>query len=94
MASTNEISMFSSSGNVVVLSQGCAIGWISPALPILLSEDSPLASGPLTKTEAGWIGSVIPCGALFGCMLFGILANYIGSKNSLTLTVFPLIVST
>lgn len=93
MASTNQITILSSSGNVVVLCHGCVVGWISPSLPILLSNDSPLASGPLTKTEAGWIGSVIPCGAFLGTMLFGILANYIGSKNSLILSIIPLIVS-
>lgn len=78
---------------MVVLSQGCAVGWLSPSLPILLSNDSPLASGPLTSVEAGWIGAVITLGAFVGTMIFGILANYIGSKHSLIFSIIPLIVS-
>lgn len=87
------ITIFSSSANVVLLSQGCAVGWLSPSLPILLSNDSPLASGPLTTTEAGWIGAMIPFGAFIGTMIFGVLANYIGSKHSLMASIIPLIVS-
>lgn len=35
--------------NWIVLSYGCIVGWLSPALPILLSTDSPLVTGPITK---------------------------------------------
>lgn len=34
--------------NLIMLSHGCIIGWFSPALPKLLSANTPLVSGPLT----------------------------------------------
>lgn len=79
--------------NIICLGQGCAVGWLSPSLPILLSDESPIANGPLTKNEAGWIGSFIPVGAMTGTLIFGIVANYIGSKRSMICCSFPMIVS-
>lgn len=85
--------ILSLSGNLVGVGQGCAVGWLSPSLPILLSTDSPLTSGPITQTEASWIGSMIPFGGFFGTLFFGSLAYYIGSKHSLLYCTIPLIVS-
>lgn len=30
-------------------------GWLSPALPVLMSENTPLLSGPLSNEELSWI---------------------------------------
>lgn len=79
--------------NLVGIGTGCAVGWLSPSLPILLSIDSPLASGTITQTDASWIGAMIPFGGFFGTLIFGSLAYYIGSKHSLVYCTIPLIVS-
>lgn len=39
--------------NVIVLSYGTVIGWLSPSLPTLLSSDTPLITGPITRLR--WI---------------------------------------
>lgn len=77
------------SANVVCLGQGCGVGWLSPSLPVLLSPNSPLSSGPVSNDEAGWIGAVLSLGAIFGTFTFGLLANFIGTKVSLLLCVIP-----
>lgn len=69
------------------------MGWLSPSLPVLLSKESPLASGPVSSDEAGWIGAFVSLGAIFGTFAFGLLANWIGTKVSLMLCVIPTMVS-
>lgn len=81
------------SGNIIVFAHGCNIGWFSPSLPILVSDDTPLASGPLTYDQIGWIGSVPSLGAILGPLVYGLLANKIGYRNSLLLTSIPISVS-
>ncbi|XP_037042110.1 facilitated trehalose transporter Tret1-2 homolog [Bradysia coprophila] len=76
--------------NVIVLAQGCSAGWMSPSLPVLLSEDSPLASGKLTLEAASWIGSLFALGAAVGVIIFGTLSLFIGNKRSLLLCAFPI----
>lgn len=41
------------------MSHGAVIGWFSPTLPILMSDDTPLVTGPLKSDEISWLGSVI-----------------------------------
>lgn len=79
--------------NIVVLGQGCAIGWISPTLPILQSDNSPLESGKLTIEEASWVGSISSIGSVVGTIYFGLISVYLGSKNTLILCAFPVTVS-
>lgn len=38
---------------------GCAMGWLSMALPLLRSDASPLETGKLSLSEMSWIGSVV-----------------------------------
>lgn len=76
-----------------MLGYGCAIGWASPALPILRSDASPLATGPLTLEEAAWVGSILSIAAICGTAIFGYLLKVIGSKNSLVVCSIPLLVS-
>lgn len=78
--------------NIACLGQGCGVGWLSPSLPVLLSDASPLASGPVSVNESGWIGAVLSLGAIFGTFTFGLLANWVGTKVSLMLCVIPTMV--
>lgn len=75
--------------NIVVLGQGCAIGWLSPILPLLRSDDSPLQSGKITIEEASWIGSISSIGSVVGTIYFGLISIYFGCKNTLVFCAFP-----
>lgn len=78
--------------NIVVLGQGCAIGWLSPTLPLLQSDDSPLQSGKLTIEEASWIGSISSIGSVVGTIYFGLMSIYFGCKKTLVFCGFPVAV--
>lgn len=69
------------------------MGWTSPSLPILQSDASPLANGPLTVDEASWVGSMSSIGAAIGTVFFGLISRRIGSKNAMILCALPLTVS-
>lgn len=63
--------------NIIALSVGASIGWSSPFLPLLSSEESPI-SVALNADQASWVGSLLALGALFGTLLFGWLSEKIG----------------
>lgn len=75
--------------NIITLSHGCAIGWLSPFLPYLRSEESHLVTGPVESEDVSWIGSSLCIGGFFGTILFGKLTQMLGKKISLLLLVFP-----
>ncbi|XP_053697379.1 facilitated trehalose transporter Tret1-like [Sabethes cyaneus] len=77
--------------NIISLAQGTAIGWLSPFLPLLISTDSPLTSGPVTDIQATWIASLLCVGAIFGTVLFGWSADKFGRKFSLCIAALPLV---
>ncbi|XP_055296009.1 facilitated trehalose transporter Tret1-like [Sitodiplosis mosellana] len=77
----------------VIFCYGCNMGFLSPALPVLLSNNTPLASGPLTYTELSWIGSIISIGAVAGTFITGLLSILYGSKRTIVFLAFPVIIS-
>lgn len=79
--------------NFAPLGGGCGIGWYSPALPLLQSEQTPLLDGPISGDMSGWIGASLAIGGIFGCLGFGLLGNWTGFKRSILLTAVPMIVS-
>lgn len=89
----NLIDLFIFKANIIILGQGCAIGWISPSIPILLSDRSPLLNGPISNAESSWIASTSSIGAAIGTIFFGLICNLVGSKNSTMLCAIPLSVS-
>lgn len=72
---------------------GCATGWLSMALPLLQSEETPLTTGQLTTEEMSWIGSVIALGAIVGNCICGYIVTVIGTRNTIFLIGFPQLVS-
>lgn len=72
-----------------MLGHGAILGWISPVIPLLKSEDTPLASGPLTSAQLSWIGSIMNIGAIFGSPMFSCLASMIGYKRAMIFLTFP-----
>lgn len=85
--------IFCALANIIILGQGCAIGWISPSIPILLSDRSPLVDGSISATESSWIASTSSIGAAVGTIFFGLICSLVGSKNSTMLCAIPLSVS-
>uniref|UniRef100_A0A182MN01 Major facilitator superfamily (MFS) profile domain-containing protein n=1 Tax=Anopheles culicifacies TaxID=139723 RepID=A0A182MN01_9DIPT len=76
--------------NLINLSHGAALGWVSPYLPVLMStEQTLLESGPVTVEQGSWIGSILCLGALFGAFLYGYLVEKIGIKRTLQALVIP-----
>lgn len=75
--------------NLMSLSHGLAIGWLSPSLPYLRSEESHLSTGPVTSENVSWIGSLSAVGAFFGAVIFGKISQKFGQKLTLILLVVP-----
>lgn len=72
-----------------MLAHGTINGWVSPVSPLLLSDDTPLRSGPLTSVELSWIGSMISIGGIFGSLIFGYLTSILGCKRAMIYLTFP-----
>ncbi|CAG9810060.1 unnamed protein product [Chironomus riparius] len=68
---------------------GCAIGWTSPIIPYLKSEDTHLNAGPITPQQASWIGACLSLGAVFSIVITGIAADYFGKKVCLIALSIP-----
>ncbi|KAG5684274.1 hypothetical protein PVAND_013510 [Polypedilum vanderplanki] len=75
--------------NILTLAHGCALGWTSPSLPYLKSEDTHLKEGPADANAISWIGSSISFGALIGALVCGKLAVMIGKKKLLLFLTLP-----
>uniref|UniRef100_A0A182QAT9 Major facilitator superfamily (MFS) profile domain-containing protein n=1 Tax=Anopheles farauti TaxID=69004 RepID=A0A182QAT9_9DIPT len=76
--------------NLINLSHGAALGWVSPYLPVLADPDQTiLETGPVTVDQGSWIGSILCLGALFGAFLYGYLVEKIGIKRTLQALVIP-----
>lgn len=78
--------------NIIMLGHGCVVGWFTPSAPILLSEDTPLHSGPLTSDELSWLGSINNLGALGGILTFGYITSMWGAKRAMLFLALPSIV--
>lgn len=77
--------------NLIALSHGTIIGWVSPAIPKLSSAGTPLIkSGPLTNDQISWIGSINCVGGLLGSFSFGYFTAMLGSKRAVFFLAFPL----
>ncbi|XP_055545657.1 facilitated trehalose transporter Tret1-like [Wyeomyia smithii] len=75
--------------NLVNFGHGAALGWVSPFLPLLQSDESPLETGPVTVAEGSWIGSILCLGGFFGALIYGYLAEKIGVKKSILFLAAP-----
>ncbi|XP_062551191.1 facilitated trehalose transporter Tret1-like [Armigeres subalbatus] len=75
--------------NLIHFAHGATLGWLSPFLPLLLSENSPLDTGPVTVKQASWIGAILCLGALIGAIIYGSLTNRLGVKRCISCIIFP-----
>ncbi|XP_055299426.1 uncharacterized protein LOC129567002 [Sitodiplosis mosellana] len=75
--------------NLIMLAHGCIVGWFSPALPKLLSDNTPLITGPFTSEEVSWVGSIMNIGALCGTFTFGFINTFLGCKRAMIFLAMP-----
>lgn len=76
--------------NILSLCHGSTIGWMSPAIPMLKSnETTPLLSGPATVQEISWIGAYFSVGALIGNVVFSAVLRCWGLRRSMYTLVVP-----
>lgn len=68
------------------------MGWVSPSINILLSDESPLTTGPLTYDQLAWLGSINNIGAFCGIITFGGITMRLGCKRCILLLGVPSVV--
>lgn len=78
--------------NLLTICEGVGVGWASPSINLLTSNDSPLSSGKISMEEASWIASLICVGGTIGNVIFGYIADKFGRKIPLLLVSIPMIV--
>lgn len=76
--------------NLLILCYGISIGWSSPNLLILESDESPI--GKITKEEASWVASIQCFGGFISNIFFGFITTRFGRKIPLILMAVPTIV--
>ncbi|XP_072762131.1 trehalose transporter 1-like protein [Anoplolepis gracilipes] len=74
---------------LVGMQAGITLGWSSPILPYLTSEESFLLK--LSENQISWISSLLALGAIAGAVPAGKFADWIGRKWAITLTVVPFV---
>lgn len=72
---------------------GVTVGWSSSSVVKLMSDDTPLSSGPLTLDQGSWISSVMCLGGAFSTVFYGWMSEKVGRKLSLLCLAFPTLVS-
>lgn len=78
---------------MLTVCEGIGVGWASPTINLLTSDDTPLPSGKIDMDEASWIASLLCVGGLIGNVLFGFIANKFGRKKPLLAISIPIVVS-
>uniref|UniRef100_A0A146L3L7 Facilitated trehalose transporter Tret1 n=2 Tax=Lygus hesperus TaxID=30085 RepID=A0A146L3L7_LYGHE len=63
---------------ILAFAFGTVVGWTSPVLEILQSDDSPV--GRMTLDETSWLGSLTFIGGIVGSFLWGRIADAFGRK--------------
>ncbi|XP_055295169.1 facilitated trehalose transporter Tret1-like [Sitodiplosis mosellana] len=79
-------------GNLMFCAHGSMMGWPGPALPILLSENTPLKTGPLSNEQLSWIGSISALAAILGTFTFGFFTMFLGSKRTMLFLMLPTVI--
>ncbi|XP_031619137.1 facilitated trehalose transporter Tret1-like [Contarinia nasturtii] len=78
--------------NTVLVAHGSISGWLSPALDVLLSDDTPLIDGEISNEELSWLGSISSLGSIVGTFIFSILSSLLGCKRAMIFLALPSIV--
>lgn len=70
---------------------GAIQAWITPVVPILMSDDTPLLNGPLDHHQISWIASSGTIGGIIGNFVCSFLTSICGCKQSTTWQTLPCI---
>ena len=72
------------------LSLGLCLGWSSPAIPQLRASNSKIP-GPISDTEAGWVGALLPFGAFLTVPLAAPMMERCGRRWTIMLACVPMV---
>lgn len=75
--------------NLVCLAHGGSMGWLSPSLLVLQSDDTPLINGPISNEVASWVGSATYIGGVVGNFMFMAILKYFGRKKTFCVLALP-----
>lgn len=75
--------------NILSVCHGGTIGWLSPAIPQLKSNETQLVTGPATVEEISWIGAYFSVGAIVGNVLFSAMLHYVGLRRTMQALPLP-----
>ncbi|XP_012239624.1 facilitated trehalose transporter Tret1 [Bombus impatiens] len=76
--------------NISSLSLGTMIGWQSPTIPQLQSENPPVGNEPMTDEAASWLTGITCITAALTSLIVGTIANRFGRKMTGYLMAFAL----
>lgn len=80
--------------NLLAISYGCCIGWLSGAIPQLQHDDSLIILDcKFTMENASWMAAILFMGAICSLIVATWMAKYCGLKIVLMLLSIPIIVS-
>lgn len=69
------------------------MGWLSPSLLVLQSDDTPLTNGPINNETASWVGAATYIGGVVGNFMFMAILKYFGRKKTFCVLALPNFVS-
>lgn len=72
-----------------MVAAGNAIGWTSPTLPTLMSDNSPI---PITPDDSSWINSIMILSSVVSAIPAAYLSDRFGRKSSMLVAAIPYIV--
>lgn len=75
-----------------MFAHSCYIGWLSPVLPYLKSNNTHFESGPVNVEEISWMGSGSSIGAFPGAFVFGWAIHHIGVRKIFVASPFYILV--
>ena len=70
-------------------SMGLSLGWSSPAIPQLQANTSAVP-GPISDTEADWVGALVPLGAFLSVPIAGPMMERCGRRSTIVLACLPM----
>lgn len=81
-------------GNILSFLAATCLTWSSPMGEKFRDKDeSPLSKGVATNSEIDWLGSLPTLGAIFGSLIFGVLAGRFGRKPVLISLGLPFLIA-
>ncbi|XP_063991876.1 facilitated trehalose transporter Tret1-like [Diachasmimorpha longicaudata] len=79
--------------NLGTMSTAMAMGWASPTIPLLLEEDTPVGTEPMTSDEISWLSSIPVLMPLIVLPITAWTLERFGRKKTGWAIAFPLIIN-